>query len=62
MGDEEEAMEVYQEVFASQAVWKELSAAAADRIVVLPSSYFMYKPNAKWDEAYRYMYDILYKE
>ena len=62
MGDEEEAMEVYQEVFASQAVWKELSAAATDRIVVLPSAYFMYKPNAKWDEAYRYMYGILYKE
>ena len=62
MGDDEEAMEVYQEVFASQAVWKELSAAVNDRIVVLPSDYFMYKPNAKWDEAYRYMYDILYKK
>ena len=59
MGDDETARAVYEELFTSQPVWDELSATRNGRVNVLPSELFMYKPNARWDEAYQYMYDLL---
>ena len=57
-GKEAEAANVYDDVFKGQAAWRKLSAVQNGRVVVLPKNLFHFKPNAKWDEAYRYIYEI----
>ena len=59
-GDEDEAMAAYRDAFASQSVWSDLTAVQQDRVIVLPKDLFQYKPNARWDEAYRYVFEILF--
>lgn len=60
-GKSEEAQESFSENFSGRPVWQELSAVKNDRVWTLPKEYFQYKPNAKWDEAYRYVMELLEK-
>ncbi len=57
MGDEASA----KETVANSRVWQSLSAVQEGRCIYLPKELFQYKPNARWDEAYRYLIDILYE-
>lgn len=58
-GKEKEAMSVLEEEFTSKDVWKKLTAVTKNQVHMLPKDLFQYKPNARWDEAYRYIYEIL---
>ena len=62
MGDDEEAAKSFSDEFESQAVFKELKAVKENRLVFLPKDLFHNKPNARWDEAYKYVCDILEKQ
>lgn len=57
MGDESAAKETIE----NSRVWQSLSAVAQGRCIYLPKELFQYKPNARWDEAYRYLIEILYE-
>lgn len=58
-GRESEAMETYRTQFEANPVWSELRAVREKRLYVLPKDYFQYKPNAQWDLAYEYVFDLL---
>lgn len=58
MGDEASA----KSALASNKVWQSLSAVKEQRCHHLPKSLFQYKPNARWDEAYAYLIDLLYEK
>lgn len=60
-GDEAAAKSYMESVF-SQAGWQGVSAVKAGQVYWLPKEMFHYKPNAKWAEAYAYLFDILYPE
>lgn len=62
MGDDEEAAKSFSDEFESQAVFKELKAVKENRLVFLPKDLFHNKPNARWDDAYKYVCDILEKQ
>ncbi len=59
MGKEDAAREYMDGVLAGPA-WQTLSAVREDRVYYLPKEMFQFKPNAKWDEAYRYLADLMY--
>lgn len=60
-GKSSEAQESFSENFSGKGVWKELTAVKEDHVFHLPKELFQYKPNAKWDEAYRYVMELLEK-
>lgn len=57
-GDEEKAASVYETRFADSPLWQKLTAVQQDQVYQLPKDLFQYKPNARWDEAYAYVYDL----
>lgn len=57
MGNEESA----KEHLAADQAWQSLSAVREGRCHYLPKALFQYKPNARWDEAYAYLIDLLYE-
>lgn len=59
MGDEQAAKDYLEGVFAGEE-WQVLTAIREKRYTFLPKELFHFKPNARWDEAYRYLYDLLY--
>lgn len=59
MGDEASA-KAYVESLLASAGWRELSAVKNGSYSFLPKELFQFKPNARWAEAYAYLYDILY--
>lgn len=61
MGDEEKAKE-YMNGVLSEPVWQSLDAVRKGNYTYLPKESFQYKPNARWDEAYRYVRDLLYED
>lgn len=42
-------------------LWAKINAVESGRIFVLPQELFLYKPCEKWDIAYKYLAQILYK-
>lgn len=58
--DEAAAIARLEETLFSQPLWQSLSAMEEGRLVYLPKDLFHYKPNARWAEAYRHVFDILY--
>lgn len=62
MGDESAAREYLMQNVENDPAWAGLSAVRNGRYVVLPQELFHYKPNARWDESYRYLAEILYPE
>jgi iron complex transport system substrate-binding protein len=61
-GSEEKAKASYEEQFASQPAWSDLSAMKSDHVIILPKDLFGYKPNSQWDKAYEYIDSLLYQE
>ena len=61
MGDEA-AGAAYMQSLLADPVWQTLTAVQTGRVYQLPKDLFQYKPNARWDEAYAYLIDLLYGE
>lgn len=57
-GEEEEAKSIFETRFASDPLWQNLTAVKENHVCHLPKDLFQYKPNARWDEAYEYIYEI----
>ena len=58
-GKSAEAQESFAEAFSGKPVWQELDAVRNGCVYMLPKDYFQYKPNARWDEAYQYVMELL---
>lgn len=58
MGDEA-AAKTYMDSVLEEAGWQELDAVKNGNYTYLPKDMFQYKPNARWDEAYQYLADLL---
>ena len=58
-GAGDDAIAAYREAFEQNPVWSELTAVCEGHVVILPKDLFQYKPNARWAEAYYYLYRIL---
>ena len=61
MGDETAAKEYMNKLLQSDG-WKELSCVINERVAFLAKDLFHFKPNARWDTAYRQLAQILYPE
>lgn len=59
MGDETAAKRYMDSVLA-ESTWQSLDAVKAGRYAYLPKELFQFKPNARWAQAYRYLWEILY--
>lgn len=59
--DETAAVQRLEETLFSQPAWQSLTAVREGKLLYLPRELFHYKPNARWAEAYQYVYDILYQ-
>lgn len=60
MGDSEAGLAQYEELLSNPA-WLALDAVKNGRVHILTKELFHYKPNNRWDEAYRQLEDILYE-
>lgn len=58
-GNSSEARDSFTEAFSGKRVWQELAAVRNGCVYILPKDFFQYKPNAKWDEAYQYVMELL---
>ena len=61
-GNEEEALDAFEKTIGQNPAFRELTAVREQQIHVLPTVLFHYKPNARWAESYRYLYEILYED
>ena len=61
MGAEEDAV-AYMQSLLDDSVWSSLTAVKTGRVHHLSKDLFQYKPNARWDEAYEYLFTLLYGE
>lgn len=61
MGDETSA-KAYMDSVLAEADWQRLDAVKNGRYAYLPKDLFQFKPNARWDEAYQYLADLLYPD
>lgn len=59
MGDESAGV-AYMESLMADSVWQSLTAVKEGKVYQLPKDLFQYKPNARWDEAYAYLIELLY--
>ncbi|MBR1478582.1 MAG: ABC transporter substrate-binding protein [Lachnospiraceae bacterium] len=59
-GKEDEALDSYKKALTDNPVWGSLSAVKNDKVFILPKDMFQYKPNARWGEAYEYIYELVY--
>jgi len=62
MGDEQAAREYLLRSVENDPAWQSLSAVRNGRYTILPQELFHYKPNARWDESYRYLANVLYPD
>lgn len=58
--DTEAAMRNLQEAMAANPAWASLSAVEGGRYITLDPALYLAKPNARWAEAYRGLFDIVY--
>lgn len=61
MMGEEEAVRTYMNRVLLEETWQTLDAVKNGSCFYLPKELFQYKPNMRWDEAYTYLYDLLYE-
>lgn len=59
MGKESAAKE-YMDAVLEEPAWQSLTAVKNGDYAYLPKDLFQFKPNARWDEAYRYLIGIVY--
>lgn len=60
MGDEA-ASRAYIEGLFKDSVWQSLDAVKNNRYYFLDKELFQYKPNARWAESYRVLWELLYE-
>lgn len=60
MGDEEACKANFEENVATKDAWATLSAVKEGNVHYLPKDLFMYKPNARYAEAFEYLGKIMY--
>ncbi len=58
MGKEDAAKEYMESVFAEDG-YRQLTAVSEGNYAFLPKDLFQFKPNARWDEAYQYLIDLV---
>ena len=56
--DTEKAISYLEDQLCTNPAWASLSAVKSDNYHILPKDLFHYKPNARWAEAYQYLYRI----
>lgn len=56
----EDAAKAYMDGVLAGEDWGQLTAVREGDYCYLPKELFQFKPNARWDEAYRYLIDLLY--
>lgn len=61
MGSEDAAKDYMNSLLQSDG-WKELTCVKSGNYCFLPKNLFHYKPNSHWDEAYKYLINILCSE
>ena len=61
MGNEE-AARANVETMLADGLWSSLTAVREGRYEILPRELFHFKPNMRWEEAYRYLYEIVREE
>ena len=60
MGDDTEAaINALKNTLEENPAWGSLDAVKEERVHVMDKSLFNVKPNARWGEAYRILYEIL---
>lgn len=59
--DTEKALASIENKLVSNPAWAELKAVKNGNYHILPKELFHYKPNAKWNESYEMLYEILYE-
>lgn len=59
MGSEERALATMTDLLQTNAAFGELDAVRQGRYHLLPKSLFHYKPNARWEESYAYLANLL---
>ena len=63
MGEsQEKAMAALEQSLTGNPAWQGLSAVQGGRVVVLDRALFHLKPNARWAQAYQFLYDLLYAQ
>ncbi len=62
MGDVEEVKERMKDEVEANPAWSALTAVKEGRYIYLPKDLYLYKPNARYAEAYRGLAEILYPE
>lgn len=62
MGDIEKCKARVEEDIVANEAWASLTAVKEGRIYYLPNELFMYKPNARYGEAFKSLAEILYPE
>lgn len=63
MGEsQEKALDALEQSLTGNPAWQGLSAVQAGRVVVLDRTLFHLKPNARWAQAYQFLYDLLYAQ
>lgn len=60
MGDEEACKANFEENVATKDAWADLTAVKEGNVYYLPKDLFMYKPNARYAEAFEYLGKIMY--
>lgn len=61
-GDEQAALNALKEGVGANPAFQALTAVQEGRMHVLPKDLFHYKPNARWAESYRYLYEMLFEK
>lgn len=57
--DNEEAKEILDDIINENPAWQSLDAVKSGRVHVMDKKLFNLKPNARWGEAYRILYETL---
>lgn len=58
--DDAAALKNLQDATTANPAWAQLSAVQNGRYIILDKSLFLYKPNARWADAYTTLYGLLY--
>ena len=56
----DDALAALEQAYTSNPAWASLSAVKSGSFVVLPKELFHLKPNERWAESYKMLYDILF--
>ena len=60
--DQEGAQKALSDELTGNPAWADLTAVKEGRVYFLPRELYHFKPNARWDESYKGICDILYPE